>query len=162
MAQTLNTSKKLCKVMTNGPIPELGYITGPVAYPCRIDLRKVVNMVQHGHKVYEVNPKNHNEQVLLTIQNVNKNNFPDPEKYVLPQETKKETPAVAKKEEVVTATQDNLVAPEASKDSVDVAIATIAANTDEGEITAEASSTESNSSYQSKKNKHYKNDFSKR
>ena len=82
MAMNLNSKKKLCKVLSNGPIPELGNITGPVLYPTKIPMNKVINMVQHGRKVLEVNPKNYSQTVLLNIKNVMSNNFPEPEKYV--------------------------------------------------------------------------------
>lgn len=110
MAKTLNSKMKLCKVMTNGPIMELGGITGPILYPCRLDLRKVINMVHHGIRVIEVNPKNHKETIELNIQNVSLNNFPDKPKYKMPEETKKkETPVVAKEKDIVTTKQDNII-----------------------------------------------------
>ena len=88
MAKILNPRKKLCRVATNGPIPELGGIAGPVKGPTLIPLRTVVSMVQNGRVVYEINPKNYKEEVRLTIRNVNQNNFPDKQSVLYPNEKK--------------------------------------------------------------------------
>ena len=109
MAKTLNSKMKLCKVIHNGPIMALGGVTGPILYPCRIDLRKVINMVHQGIRVVEVNPKNHKETIELTIQNVSLNNFPETPKYKMPEVIKKEEPVVAKEKDVIPATQNNIV-----------------------------------------------------
>lgn len=129
MGTILNPKRKLVKVLTNGPIPELGNIAGPIMYPCRINMRSIVNMVQNGKKVVEINPNNYDETVELNIQNVNKDNFPAPDKYVMPTipvETKKE-PEV-KKEDVVEATQEN-IAPEKTVEKTVVEQAVEAAST---------------------------------
>lgn len=109
MATILNSKRKLCIVKTNGPIHELGGITGPILAPCQIAMRAVINMVQNGKKVYEVNPKNRAETVLLTIQNVQKNNFPEPEKFIMPQEKNKQPePKFINVNDAINASQNNI------------------------------------------------------
>lgn len=109
MALNLNTKKKLCKILSNGPIPELGNITGPVLYPTRIPMNRIVNMVQHGRKVIEVNPKDHSQTIQLTLTNVMKDNFITKDEYIskyinVPkQSTKEVTPPAKTPEPVVEA-----------------------------------------------------------
>ena len=166
MAKTLNTKRKLCKVLTNGPISELGGITGPILYPCRIDLRKVSNMVQHGKAVVEVNPKNHKETIRLNIQNVNKDNFPEPERIKLDTPVVKEPVPVVKKDEVVKAVQTNLVEEKKSSE-LDKAIEIVATKGD-ASTDSPASKVEETPDTQEKKADWYKgknnkhNDFTKK
>ena len=106
MALNLNTKKKLCKILSNGPIPELGNITGPVLYPTRIPMNRIVNMVQHGRKVIEVNPKDHNQTIQLTLTNVMKDNFITKDEYIskyinVPKQSTKEVIPPAKTPEPV-------------------------------------------------------------
>ena len=106
MALNLNTKKKLCKILSNGPIPELGNITGPVLYPTRIPMNRIVNMVQHGRKVIEVNPKDHSQTIQLTLTNVMKDNFITKEEYIskyinVPKQSTKEVTPPAKTPEPV-------------------------------------------------------------
>lgn len=169
MAKTLNTKRKLCKVLTNGPISELGGITGPIVYPCRLDLRKVINMVQHGKVVIEVNPKNHNETVRLNIQNVNKNNFPEPDRIKLDTPPVKTPAPVVNKDEVIKAVQTNLVEERKTTD-LEKAVEKIVTKEKEepaasAEVTVEAKEEAStqekkNDWYKGKNNKH--NDFTKK
>lgn len=140
MATLLNEKKKLCLVKTNGRLPELGNIAGPILSPCKINLRTVINMVQNGKVVYEVNPKNHSQQVLLTIQNVQKNNFPEQEKVVMPEIKEEVKPAVVEKQDVITPVNGVIETP--------VIEATETATTEASE--------------QSKKNFSYKGDFKKK
>ena len=70
-----NKVKKFITVKTSGPLPELGHITGPVIHPWWVDVEKVVTLIHNGRKVYEVNPNNKEERVLLTLKNVRLNNF---------------------------------------------------------------------------------------
>lgn len=168
MAKTLNSKKKLCMIKTNGPIAELGGITGPILYPCRIDMRKVINMVQHGIRVIEVNPKNQSETVQLTIQNVTKDNFPDPPKYTMTAETKKEEPKVVKPSDVVKAVQTNLVEEkkvDASEAKVNEAVKAILNSTDENTEKSEFVEADSMKEDRKKdwyKNKSNKSDFNKK
>lgn len=139
MATLLNEKKKLCLVKTNGRLPELGNIAGPILSPCKINLRTVINMVQNGKVVYEVNPKNHSQQVLLTIQNVQKNNFPDQEKVVMPEVKEVEKPAVVEKQDVITPVNGVIETP-----------------------VIEATEVATETTDQSKKNFSYKGDFKKK
>ena len=129
MGTVLNPKRKLCRVATNGPIPELGGIAGPVKGPTMIDMRTVVNMVQHGRVVYEINPKNYKEEVRLTIRNVNQNNFPDKKTVEYPQEKKvvqKSNNIEVEKKEMPAAVQTNLPTAETVKapDAIDKAMKT--------------------------------------
>ena len=106
MALNLNTKKKLFKILSNGPIPELGNITGPVLYPTRIPMNRIVNMVQHGRKVIEVNPKDHNQTIQLTLTNVMKDNFITKDEYIskyinVPKQSTKEVTPPAKTPEPI-------------------------------------------------------------
>ena len=168
MAKTLNTKRKLCKVLTNGPLPELRGITGPIVYPCRIDMRKVINMVQHGKVVIEVNPKNQKEEVRLNIQNVNKDNFPEPERIELDTPPVKTPTPVVKKDEVVKAVQTNLV-EEKKTSELDKALdriiindvgSTTASDTDAESKTVAVESEEKKKDWYKGKNK--QNDFTKK
>lgn len=66
MSLVLNEKKRVCNILTNGPIAELGFITGP-AYGCRLTTNTIVKLVSNGRKVYEVDPSGKNEPVLLTV-----------------------------------------------------------------------------------------------
>ena len=67
--------KKLVIVKDSGPIPELSFICGPILNPTRIDIGVIAKMVGAGRTVYECNPFNTKDQVLLDITNVKSNNF---------------------------------------------------------------------------------------
>lgn len=72
---------RLFVVLSDGKIPELGNIRGPITRPCKMELSKVIHMVNRGLDVREVNPVNSNDQVRLTFKNVSVANF---EKKVAP------------------------------------------------------------------------------
>ena len=71
-----NKKTKFVTIETNGHISELGGIAGPILHPCLVDLDLVIQMVNNRKKVYEVNPNNPNEKVLLSLRNVRNENFP--------------------------------------------------------------------------------------
>lgn len=87
--------KKLVTVMSAGSIRELGGIGGPIMNPCRISIDKVKRMVLAGRKVYEHNPANTDEKVLLTEDNVLANNFSSNSTPVAPTPTPSAAPAPA-------------------------------------------------------------------
>lgn len=152
MAKVINSKQKLCKIMTNGRIAELGNICGPVTSPCKVDLRKVVNMVQRGLKVYEINPKNYNEQVLLTIKNVTLNNFKEPEKIKYPETpVVEEKVVVVEKQDIVEAVQEN-IKPDANVEDVIEQIAS----------SVNKSTAEPQKQNNFSKEKYTKNDFKKK
>lgn len=109
-------NKKLIVLMTGGPISELGFITGPVLHPWYVDIDTVIRLVSNNKRVYEVNPNNRDERVLLTLKNVRLNNFGKKEtaKTVEPiqAEVKKEVPVVETKKEEVKPDMDTIVEPE--------------------------------------------------
>ena len=67
---------KLVVIESPGPIKLLGDIMGPIKTPCSISTNVIIDLINSGKVVYEVNPKNHNERVRLTRLNTNTNNFP--------------------------------------------------------------------------------------
>lgn len=66
---------RLFVVLSDGKIPELGNIRGPITRPCSISISKVIHMVNRGLLVQEVNPGNLNERITLTYHNVTIPNF---------------------------------------------------------------------------------------
>lgn len=77
MAVTLNAkNKRKCDVICHGPIVELGHILGPV-YGARLVTPTIIKLVSNGRKVYEIDPKNPNNKVLLTVANCATSPFGD-------------------------------------------------------------------------------------
>lgn len=70
-----STDKKLITVNSSGVISELGGINGPILNPFYATIETINTMVTRHRNVYEVNPKNYKERVLLTISNYRKQNF---------------------------------------------------------------------------------------
>ena len=62
--------KKLYTVNTVKNIPGLG-ISGPLTTPMKMEFHHVLDMVKNGYKVYEHNPQDLTEKVLVTMQNIN-------------------------------------------------------------------------------------------
>lgn len=111
--------KKLVIVKDSGPIPELSFICGPILNPTRIDIGVIAKMVGAGRTVYECNPFNTKDQVLLDITNVKSNNFTtetvstkDETVVEEVKEEKKETPEPVQ-ETVVEETEKEVTEPEA-------------------------------------------------
>ena len=67
-------NKKYVTIGVVGMIPEIR-VNGPLKTPHYIDLEMVKAMVLHGRRVYEHNPAKPSERVLLTIENMDKDNF---------------------------------------------------------------------------------------
>lgn len=67
---------KLITIESTGPIKMMGNINGPISTPCSVSTTVIIDLLNSGKVVYEVNPKNHAEKVRLTRLNVNSNNFP--------------------------------------------------------------------------------------
>ena len=166
MAKQLNSKMKLCLVYHNGPILLLGGIAGPILKPCNIDLRKVVNMVQQGIRVIEVNPKNHKETVELSIQNVMLDNFPEKPKFKMPEEVKKVEIPVVKKEDVIVATQENnidkFVEEKNNENHIDVTYPDVVETTLVNEVIKEDNTSDIVEVKEKKYDKPYKNDFNKK
>ena len=70
--------KRLIVIKTSGVLPELGFITGPVLMPWYVPVSKLVQLINNGRDVWEVNPENREERVKLTIKNVRISNFGKP------------------------------------------------------------------------------------
>ena len=66
--------KKLVVIKSIGTIAELGGIKGPIDNPFRLDVKTLIKMVTK-YRIFEVNPKNIEDTILLTISNVRENNF---------------------------------------------------------------------------------------
>lgn len=69
------TGKKLITVESVGTLSELGGISGPVINPFYIDMSTLNRLLSNRRKVYEVNPKNKNERVRLSLKNMRIKNF---------------------------------------------------------------------------------------
>lgn len=66
---------RLFVVLADGKIPELGGIRGPITKPTAIDISIVIDMVNRGLPVEEVNPANYAERVRMTFGNMHSQNF---------------------------------------------------------------------------------------
>jgi len=99
MAKIINEPKRLCDIIYNGPISELGFIMGP-AYNCKLTNKQIESMVAHGKKVYEINPQNRTEKVLLDVRTCLTNVFSDNTK-------KPDVKAPSKLDNVIVENTDN-------------------------------------------------------
>lgn len=73
------TDTKLVTVGCSGLIRELG-ASGPIKHPTEIRMEAIKQMVLFGKVVYEHNPANPSDRVLLTVDNVELDNFAKNEK----------------------------------------------------------------------------------
>lgn len=163
MAQLLNSKRKLCIVKNNGPLHELGGISGPILAPCQLSMRAIINMVQNGRNVYEVNPKNMKETVKLNIKNVQLNNFPEPQKFVLPEDKKAPVkPEVVKKENNIEAKQTNIGGGPVKEERLDTIVKEAQSTSSENVNEQKESVSEQKSSWENKKDKNHGNDFKKK
>lgn len=67
--------QKLITVNSAGTISELGGISGPVLNPCYVPIPTITTLLNHYRVVYEVNPKNYNEKIRLSLKTLTKKNF---------------------------------------------------------------------------------------
>ena len=97
-------NKRRCDVMASGPIAELGNILGPV-YGSLLTTPTIIKLVSNGRKVYEIDPRNSKNKVLLTIGNCSKSVFGT---NLVEEPVKKEEPPVVEipKEVVVEKTEE--------------------------------------------------------
>lgn len=120
MARNKET-QKLVVIETIGTINELGGISGPVLNPSLQPISTLVRMVYNRKKVYEVNPNNYNDRVLLTLKNVRANNFPESNNKikanVQPTSTATKTTVVDKKEDTVDKKEETTVFTKEKKDN---------------------------------------------
>lgn len=77
MKKVLNERKYLCRIATSGPIKELGCVTGPIQR-CKLNEKVIFQLVKNARIVYEVNPFNPSEEVLLTTKNMATRHFVKP------------------------------------------------------------------------------------
>ena len=68
-------SKLLVSVNHFGRIPPL-YQDGPILHPIWVDVKTAHTLVSRHYKAFEHNPAKLSEKVLLTLENVTKDNFP--------------------------------------------------------------------------------------
>ena len=66
----LKPNKMLYTVATNGNIPFAGGIAGPLTTPTELSRDAVVWMLRHKYEVYQHNPRDLQEKVLVTMTNV--------------------------------------------------------------------------------------------
>lgn len=70
--------RKLVTINTNGPIPELNYIAGPIMNPSKIPIPTIIQMIKNNREVKECDPsdpRNEEKKIILTLNNVKNNNF---------------------------------------------------------------------------------------
>lgn len=147
---------KRCIVNTTGPIPELGYISGPITNPCKLELSVLQRMVKNGREIYEIDPSNSDNKVLLTLDNYNSDNFGNQQvktvKVDVPQETVEdviETPV----EEFADESTEETVEEEVIETPVEEV-------TDETPVVSEPKVQQNNKS-QKNKNKNYQKNYNK-
>ena len=125
-------NKKYVTIGVVGMIPEIR-VNGPLKTPHYINIEMVKAMVLHGRRVYEHNPAKPSERVLLTIENMDKDNFG--------KDTRKEpekTPAVESVPETPVAPVVNEdPAPQEPEAPVDPEPAVKNAPADEAEVESE-------------------------
>lgn len=80
--------KKIINIKSNGVIPEMGYLNGPILVPCKVDVSKIELMLKRKRKIVELNPENYNDTVELTLENLYTDNFSTETKH--PEEPKNE------------------------------------------------------------------------
>lgn len=97
--------KKFVTIESSGKILALGGIMGPIKTPSYLDMDIIINLINSGKVVYEVNPANVKEKVRLTRVNVLKHNYEYPLKRSMVNTTK---PAVQPVKNMPnTSTHDN-------------------------------------------------------
>ena len=62
-------------IESSGILKPLGGISGPITTPSYIDISVIVSLINQRKVVYEVNPLDRNEKILLTRLNVFNDNF---------------------------------------------------------------------------------------
>ena len=143
---------KRCIVNTTGPIPELGYISGPITNPCKLELSVLQRMVKNGREIYEIDPSNSDNKVLLTLDNYNSDNFGTRQvntvKVDVPQETVED----------VIETPVEEVADESTEETVEDVIETpVEEVADETAVVNEPKVQQNNKSQKNKNKNHQKN-----
>ena len=74
MTQILNEKRIPCRIASTGVLPELHCISGPV-HNCRLTEKEIYMLVRNGRVVYEKNPENPTEEILLTMDNMDTRHF---------------------------------------------------------------------------------------
>lgn len=72
----IKEKQKLIVIEWDGTIGELGGISGPVLNPTLQPMSVIIKMVYNRKNVYEVNPNDYSDRVLLNLRNVREDNFP--------------------------------------------------------------------------------------
>lgn len=99
--------KKLVTINTAGPIKELaGSIWGPVLTPTNISVDTIYKMLSSGKKVYEVNPKNRKQTILLNKENYKRDNFGLDKEDIVPKLVEEEQKREAARLEAVKAQEE--------------------------------------------------------
>lgn len=68
MAKKLNQPIRRCDIMVNGPIAEMGFICGPI-YNAKLTVDQIERMVLNRRQIFEIDPANTKNKVLLTSTN---------------------------------------------------------------------------------------------
>ena len=175
MRKILNEKKYLCRIATSGPIQELGCVTGPIRR-CKLNEKQIFQLVKNDKAVYEVNPFNTAEEVLLTAKNMATRHFVKPlvnpikqmeeEKEnisniitggkVSDSEAMEEIPDVVEESVEITKETEEPAVVEAEEEVTESESETVV-ETDEVEGTTEETTAEEKPQYQIRNNKHGKN-----
>ena len=99
----MNYTSKLVTIESIGKIHSLGGLNGPITTPTKIKIETIIELINSGKVVYEVNPTNLKDKIRLTRLNVYKNNFVKPE----PVKVKHNAPKVVVKDSDVKHTTSN-------------------------------------------------------
>ena len=168
MRKILNEKKYLCRIATSGPIQELGCVTGPIRR-CKLNEKQIFQLVKNDKAIYEVNPFNTAEEVLLTTKNMATRHFVKPLVNPIKQmEEEKENISDVitggkvsdseAMEEIPDAVEEAVeITEEAEEPAVVEAEDETVVETDEVEGTTEETTAEEKPQYQIRNNKHGKN-----
>lgn len=97
---------RLFVVLADGKIPELGGIRGPITKPSAIAISTVIDMVNRGLPVEEVNPANYEDRVKMTFGNIHNHNFVS-----APKKAPVETPATPAAQTIPAGRSNAVVEP---------------------------------------------------
>ena len=121
MGKIMNEKLRICRVVSSGVIPELGFIQGPIR-KCRLNTKQIKQLISNGRTVYELNPANIKEEVKLTITNCATPQFEKAGKVEAPTNTPKEIiPPVKTPEEPVEPAKETVSDNNGTADDVKAA-----------------------------------------
>ena len=67
--------RKLATIESTGKLSALGGLLGPINTPSYFEINIIINLINSGKIVYEVNPSDMSQKIRLTRENVLRDNF---------------------------------------------------------------------------------------